>query len=108
MAFVGGDKQLKTMDSLEVDDRIILKRGKSKIVAVGEVVERNGLYREKDDKDWLWDFDGWDLRAYCFVRWHVSKEPTPTKDLNRATINKVNPKHLTRISQMNSCKIIKM
>ena len=99
MAFVGGDKYVKTMDSVELDDRIILKKGNAKVIAVGKVVKRNGRHGGKDDKEWLRDFDGWDLRAYCFVQWHVLKEPIVTKGLTRATINKVKQGHLRELAE---------
>jgi len=92
MAFVGGKKQIETMKQVSAGDIILLKRGVSKVVAAGEVVERDGRYKgnaEKDDKHWLRDFDGWDLSAYCYVDWHVPKEPSETNGLTRATIQRV-------------------
>ena len=67
MAFVGGKSPMKRMSEVEVGDRIILKRGMSRIVAAGEVVERDGQHRGENDKHWLMDFDGWELPGYCFV-----------------------------------------
>ena len=94
MAFVGGDTQVETMRKVEVGDRVLLKRGMSELVAVGEVVERDGRHRGEDDKEWLRDFDGWDLRAYCFVDWHAPTKPIGVKGLTRATIQRVHKKHL--------------
>ena len=94
MAFVGGDVQVETMRRVEVGDRVLLKRGMSELVAVGEVVERDGRHRGEDDKDWLRDFDGWDLLAYCFVNWHTPSKPIGVNGLTRATIQLVHKKHL--------------
>ena len=35
------------------------------------------------------DFDGWDLRAYCYVNWRVPAQPPQTDGLTRSTINRV-------------------
>ena len=67
MAFVGGEKQIATMEGVEIGDRIILKGGVSEIVAAGEVVQRDGKHRGQGDKEWLKDFDGWELEAYFYV-----------------------------------------
>ena len=81
IAFVGErywlPKRGKGMGHVEKGDRILLrgrredKEGKAtqEIVAVGEVVEHDGKYRECNDKEVLRDFDGWDLPAYCYVDW---------------------------------------
>jgi hypothetical protein len=61
-------------------------------------VQRNGRHRGEDDKEWLRDFDGWDLRAYCFVRWHVPEKPIPTDGLTRATIQHVKSQILKRLA----------
>lgn len=58
------------MADVRAGDRMVLKGGKSEIVAVGEVVERDGRCSGARDKSWLNDFDGWYLPAYCHVRWH--------------------------------------
>jgi len=94
MAFVGGDQQVDRMSYVEKGDIILLKRGTKELVAVGEVVERDGHHRGDGDKDWLLDFDGWVLRAYCFVRWHVPKSSVSVKGLTRGTISKVHVKRL--------------
>ena len=75
MAFVGGDVQVATMAKVNASDRVVMKRGMSEVLAAGEVVERDGRHRGEDDKEWLRDFDGWDLRAYCgevTMRWRNS------------------------------------
>ena len=89
MAFVGGQKQIATMIDISVGDIILLKIGRSKVIAVGEVVVKNGWYRGNGDKSWLKDIDGWDLPAYCYVDWHVPDSPVKTDGLTRATIQKV-------------------
>lgn len=68
MAFVGGNDQVKAMSRVRAGDTVLLKRGMSAVVAVGEVVERDGKCGGKGDKKWLKDFDGWNLPAYCYVR----------------------------------------
>jgi len=88
LAFVGGGTQVATMTKIEVGDRIIMKRGMSEVLAAGEVVRRDGQHRGQDDKDWLRDFDGWDLRAYCYVDWHVPDKPIRCKGLVRTTIQR--------------------
>jgi hypothetical protein len=83
MAFVGGKRQIEEMDKVALGDRVILKRGVSRIAAVGQVVERDGKHKGNldKDKDWLRDFDGWDLSAYCFVQWHKPNEDICVKGL---------------------------
>jgi hypothetical protein len=88
MAFVGGERQRRTMKEVACGDRVILKSGKS-IVAVGEVQERNGKCKGDGDKEWLRDFDGWDLSAYCFVEWHKLNSPISDPGLGIATIQRV-------------------
>ena len=98
LAFVGGDTQVATMGKVQAGDMVIMKRGMSEIVAVGQVVERDGRHRGQDDKDWLRDFDGWDLRAYCYVDWRVPKQPIRFKGLVRATIQQVWQPHLKELA----------
>jgi hypothetical protein len=51
MAFFGGENHCLTLDgSVQLDDKIILKRGMSQIVAVGRVVTRDGKLRETPTK----------------------------------------------------------
>jgi hypothetical protein len=89
MAFVGGAEQTAAMSQVAVGDIIILKRGLDQIVAVGEVVERNGRHNGNGDKYWLRDLDGWDLSSYCFVDWRVPAVNITTEGLTRSTIQKV-------------------
>jgi hypothetical protein len=89
MAFVGGQEQCAAMATVNLGDVILLKRGLSQVVAAGEVVERGGKHRGNGDKGWLRDFDGWDLRSYCYVDWRVPEKPVNTKGLTRATIQQI-------------------
>ena len=88
IAFVGGDSHVSTMRQVAAGDIVILKRGLSEIFAVGEVVQRNGVHRGEDDKEWLRDFDGWDLRGYCYVAWRVPAKSLQTDGLTRTTIQR--------------------
>ena len=99
MAFVGGAEQASRMAEVKVGDRILLKRGTTKVVAAGEVVERDGKHRGNNDKGWLRDFDGWDLRAYCFVNWHKPDKPRGTTGLTRYTIQNVAKRHLKDLAE---------
>lgn len=95
MAFVGGDNQCAAIRGVQAGDFILLKRGITEFVAAGIVVERNGRVSGDGDKDWLRDFDGWDLRAYCHVEWHVSPQPVPAQGLRQGTIyQSAQPQHL--------------
>jgi len=99
MAFVGGVTQIATMANVKAGDRVIIKVGRTKIIAVGEVVERNGRVNGNLDKAWLRDFDGWDLSAYCYVRWHKPKLPHSTTGLTRATIQLAHKRHLKDLAE---------
>ena len=84
MAFVGGG-----IPTLQVGDVMVLKRGLSEIVAAGKVVARNGAFQGNGDKEWLGDFDGWSLDAWCYVDWHVPQHGVSTDGLTRATIQRL-------------------
>ncbi|WP_018952442.1 hypothetical protein [Thioalkalivibrio sulfidiphilus] len=95
MAFVGGGNQCSAMGRVQEGDIILLKRGVSEFLSAGIVVNRNGVVSGNGDKDWLRDFDGWDLPAYCHVEWHVSPQPVPAQGLRQGTIYKSSqPQHL--------------
>jgi hypothetical protein len=95
MAFVGGESQRAAMRQVKVGDVILLKRGLREIVAAGTVVERNGRYSGDGDKEWLRDFDGWDLAGYCYVDWHVPATPEPSPGLRMGTIYQTSqPQHI--------------
>ena len=98
LAFVGGDLQCNVMGEVQPNDVVILKRGMTEIVAVGQVVERGGLCRGINDKSWLRDFDGWDLPAWCNVDWRVPPNPVVTQGLTRATIQRVGAQHLIELA----------
>lgn len=89
MAFVGGDVPIATMRELKNGDIVVIKQGLYQIVAVGEVVQRDGKAIGFEDKQWLRDFDGWDLSAYCYVDWRVPDKPVQTDGLTRATIQRL-------------------
>ena len=88
IAFVGGDSQIATMRKVAVGDIVLLKRGLYQVLAAGEIVQRNGAHRGEEDKEWIRDFDGWDLPAYCYVDWRVPAKPIQTDGLTRATIQR--------------------
>ncbi len=88
-AFVGGDKHIDTMKKVKADDVILLKEGASRILAAGKVIEQNGKAGGCGDKEWMRDFDGWDLPAYCHVEWHVPSKPVETKGLAQGAIKAV-------------------
>lgn len=71
VACVGGLKQVATMGLVNVGDRILLKKGTSEVLAVGEVTETNSASPEGE---WLFDFDGWHLNAWVRVDWHCATE----------------------------------
>jgi len=98
LAFVGGQEQTDRMREVAINDRIILKYG-MKMFAVGRVVEREGRHKGEDDKEWLRDFDGWDLHAYCHVEWHELERSKRVKGLTRATINRVHIQRLQDIAE---------
>ena len=82
MAFVGGDSYIRRMkEEVNAGDIVVLKQGVSKILAAGKVVQRDGVHKGFGDKEWLRDFDGWDLPAYCYVDWRVPSEPVETQGL---------------------------
>lgn len=94
MAFAG--ERHKGMQKVRIGDRVILKHGMKEIVAVGTVVQRNGRHKgvardadSEPDKQWLRDYDGWDLPAYFYVDWHRPSEPVPAAGLSRSTIRRV-------------------
>lgn len=95
MAFVGGVNPCAAMRSVQAGDIILLKRGVTEFLAAGIVLERNGVVSGDGDKDWLRDFDGWDLPAYCYVEWHISPRPVPAQGLRQGTIyQSAQPQHL--------------
>lgn len=59
------------------------------MLAAGLVVERKGAHRGDGDKEWLQDFDGWNLPAWCYVDWRVPKRPRRVRGFTRNTIQNV-------------------
>jgi len=98
MAFVGGETQITTMNEVNLGDIVVLKRGIQEILAAGVVVERNGIYKGCCDKEWLRDFDGWDLPAYCYVEWKKTENQIITNGLTRATIQKLHQEKHKKIA----------
>jgi hypothetical protein len=95
LAFFGKDeKKLAALRQIAVGDRMVLKRGISEIIAVGEVVERDGKHCGLDDKVWLRDYDGWDLGAYCYVDWRELPEPEEAKGLGIGAIRPIQQRGL--------------
>lgn len=94
LAFVGGEWQCDTIKAVKAGDVVVLKRGLYQIVAVGRVVERDGSIGKVGGKDWLRDFDGWNLSGWCNVEWHVPAQPITTQGLTRSTIQGINQSHL--------------
>ena len=83
MAFVGGEENIRRMEHVDVGNIIVLKTGK-KILAVGRVTQVGG-----EDLEWLKDFDGWILPAYCYVHWKQPEQPIPMPSLAQAAIARV-------------------
>lgn len=71
---------------------MLLKEGLHKILAAGIVTSRNGSIGGVDDKAWVRDIEGWDLRAYRYVEWHLPADPVQTTGLARSTINRCHDK----------------
>ena len=106
LAFVGGEPQVSVASDVCRDDVILLKDGMHKILAAGRVVERDGRVGGRDDKEWLRDIEGWDLRAYLFVEWRYAPSPITTSGLTRATISRTNiPEHHAIAERLLKCPI---
>ena len=102
LAFVGIHKKQSTlMAQVDLGDFMILRQGLSHIAAVGQVVDRDGKHRGEGDKQWLKDYDGWNLPAYCYVDWHVPPAPVPVSGggLTRGTIRRINTASLIAQAQ---------
>lgn len=89
MAFVGGDTPISTMKEVQQDDIVVLKQGTNNILAAGRVIQNKGKHNGCADKEWLRDFDGWDLQAYCYVDWKQASQPVTIGGLTRATIQRL-------------------
>ena len=88
MAFVGGIRQIETIQYTIPGDVVVLKTGKN-VIAAGVVVDRGKGHNGDGGKDWLLHFDGWKLPGYCFVDWKKPTKPIPVPELTRSTINRI-------------------
>lgn len=68
IAFVGGKVNEARMKKIKKGDIVVLKEVGKEMKAAGKVVGEHGCC---GDKEWLKDFDGWALPAYCYVDWRV-------------------------------------
>lgn len=89
LAFLGGQRQIATLEKVQPGDLLILKRGLSRVEAIGEVVVRNGKHYGRGDKHWLRDFDGWDLEAYVYVDWRIPQKEISPDGLRMGTIGRI-------------------
>ena len=94
LAFVGGTKNIARLQRVRKGDRLILKRGKREIVAVGVAVERDGIVtgvagQGGVGREWLHDYDGWDLPGFCCVEWHRSDVPRVVSGLGRRAVERL-------------------
>ncbi len=94
LAFVGGGKNVARLQRVRKGDRLILKRGKREVVAVGVAVERDGVVggvagQSGAGRDWLHDYDGWDLPGFCCVEWHRPDAPRTAAGLGRRAVERL-------------------
>ncbi len=94
IAAVGGEGNETRMQEVNAGDIVVLKQGNQQVRAAGTVVERNGDHFGLDDKMWLRDIDGWNLRAYCYVDWKKLDRPTLVNGLTRTTITRLKKREL--------------
>lgn len=90
LAFVGGTKNVARLQRVKKGDRLILKQGKREVVAVGVAVERDGVAGQSGtDRNWLHDYDGWDLPGFCCVEWHRPEAPRVVAGLGRRAVERL-------------------
>lgn len=90
MRSFSGETHVESICSLKASARLPLTHGSGAILAVGELVERDG--RVSDDardgeagRQWLRDFDGRDLSGWPHVGWHnVPTDRQEAKGLTRS------------------------
>lgn len=105
MAFVGGEAAIKSWAKIRQGDKVVLKAGSSKIVAVGEVSRTHPNWKNYADDEhsrgyeWLHDVDGWDLPAFAYVDWRVPKKPIPVSGLTRASLQRLHKPALIRAAE---------
>jgi len=75
MLFIGGVDYEDKVKNISIGDIILLKKGASKVIAVGKAIERNGEGFGIDNSGWLSDFDGWELKFYHHVEWYQLEKP---------------------------------
>lgn len=88
IACIGDPVHEGTIQRVALDDIMVLKMGQSEIKAAGKIVKRDSKHCGCGDKDWLHDFDGWDLPAYCYVDWYRAVPPMKVSGLTRTTIER--------------------
>ena len=91
IAFTGRDHGLC---KVKVGDIIVLKRGVTEILAVGKAIDKNGRPGGCRDKEWLLDFDGWELAEYRYVKWKKPEKPIPVQGLTRGTLKGLHQQEL--------------
>lgn len=89
IAFLGGQKQIVNLERVQPGDLLVLKRGVSRVEAIGEVVVRGASHYGRGDKHWLRDFDGWDLEAYVYVDWRRPLKSIDPEGLRMGTIARI-------------------
>lgn len=89
LAFVGHKSGPSLLEKVHTGDCLLLRKGTSQIVAVGLAVERNGAACGEGDKEWLSDFDGWELPYYRYVDWHPLAKASDRARFSRGTLKKV-------------------
>ena len=80
IALVGGEEYIAKIHEVQPGDVVILKSGRTKLIATGHAIERNGVCSGKRESR---DFDGWDLGGYCYVNWHIPPESIAVRGLAR-------------------------
>lgn len=91
IAAVGGENQISQMEKVKEGHTVILKSGRHQVLAVGTATSCGRIIRDSEGRsDWLLDFDGWDLKAFCRVSWRTPPPGMPDVTLPRATICGVN------------------
>ena len=82
MAFVGSEFEHR-MRQVNEGDIIVLKTGKE-ILAAGRV-----SLVGHEDKEWLNNFDGWILSAYCYVDWKKPESQISNSSLDQRAICRI-------------------
>jgi hypothetical protein len=80
----GSYEKIKPIQDIKLGDRIVLKIGRSRIIAVGEVT---GPYAHASC---FHDIDGWDMEHHVPVAWRDLQLIYPNNPLTRATLQRLN------------------